>query len=119
MTDSTEPTPLQRALIDACLFAGTHDMPAAPQPRDFAIQPSAAGQTVATYVGENHVITVTVDSDGTTKFGVAELFWTHDDSDPEREPCDYCETEHSLPVTTVYLPGDAPAEATLIAGGTR
>ncbi|MFR9767085.1 hypothetical protein [Nocardia sp. SC052] len=118
----TEQTPLQRALAEACEFTIRHGVHQPLRPEDFGIQRSAIGLTTATYVDSDHAVTVTVDSHGQARFGVAELFWMHLEADEDRDPCADCgecsncgatEAEcecRRRPMVTVYLPGDAPAE---------
>ncbi|WP_280411708.1 hypothetical protein [Nocardia asiatica] len=113
---TTEQTPLQRALAEACEFAKRHGVTSRICPDDFGIQRSDIGLTTATYVDGDHAVTVTVDRYGETRFGVAELFWTHLEADEDRDLCDYCEAADpdqidGRPMVTVYLPGDAPAQA--------
>ncbi|MEV0031403.1 hypothetical protein [Nocardia sp. NPDC050793] len=117
-------TPLQKALAEACAFALAHGVEGPLRPSDFGIQRSDAGVTNATYVDASHAVTAFVDHHGNVRFAVAELYWVHNESDEDREPCGNCgecancgevecECEPSYrprPETVVYLPGDAPAE---------
>lgn len=112
-------TPLDTALDEAIAFATAHGVDSTLRPTDFGIQRSEPGFTTATYVDGDHVVTVTINPGGRTSIGVAELAWVHDESDEARDPCDYCgECENCgepecacpqpRPMTTLYLPGDAP-----------
>ncbi len=113
---------LEQALIQACEFAKAHDADEGIIPADFGIQHSTTGQTTATYIDGDHAVIMTLDSDGTTTLGIAELVWIHDNADGDRLPCDYCEYNpddfpnasegddyFGPPMHDVYLPGDAPA----------
>jgi hypothetical protein len=115
--ETTERTPLQIALTQACEFAIAHGVQPPITPEDFGIQATGDGLTTATYVDGDHAVTVLVDPYGSAKFGVAELDWIHLESDEDREPCECCEfdeDEHFFgrPLINVYLPGDAPAPVT-------
>ncbi len=118
MPDTIERTPLQIALIQAGEFAIAHGVEAPISPDDFGIQRSSAGWQHATYVDSSHAVSVTIEPDGAAILRIAELWWVHDQGDDEREPCDYCEPDgfddreqfRGVPLTDVYLPGDAPAE---------
>ena len=107
-------TPLEKALADACAFAIAHGVEQPITPSHFGIQRTEDGLVNATFVDSSHAVTVFVDHHGRASFGVAELYWVHAEVDEDRDICDYCEvidTEgFARPVTTVYLPGDAPAE---------
>ncbi|MGV9818400.1 hypothetical protein [Nocardia xishanensis] len=116
-------TPLQKALAEACEFAIRHGVDGSIRPDDFGIQRSDIGLTTATYVDGDHAVSVTVDRYGHASFGVADLYWVHLEADESREPCTNCgecancgEVECECaplgrPMTTVHLPGDAPAAA--------
>ncbi|MGI5222199.1 hypothetical protein [Nocardia sp. CA-290969] len=116
-------SPLETALTEAIAFAQAHGFDEDPAPTDFGIQRSPVGVTLATYVGAGHVIRAIVTRGG-AKFAVGEIEWVHDAADEARELCDYCELEEpgafvSPPMTDVYLPGDAPAAADVLARGSR
>ncbi|WP_029899548.1 hypothetical protein [Nocardia brasiliensis] len=116
-TPPAEPTPLERALARACEFAIAHDVAEPITPADFGIQRSDTGLTTATYVDADHAVTVTVDRHGEARIAVAELSWIHNEADSDRDCCDFCEYDlddldnYGPPMHDVYLPGDAPAEA--------
>ena len=123
MPDQTlTPTTLQVAIGEAVEFARRHGVDSI-DPLAFGIQPSDAGITTATYVDGDHAVTVTVDRHGHTSIGVAELDWIHHEADETRDPCECCgECEGCYetvcecpppapPMTTVFLPGDAPRAA--------
>jgi hypothetical protein len=120
MPDTTDRTPLRIALTQACEFAVAHGVETPLAPEDFALQRSESGWQHATYVDAYHVISVTIEPSGEAVLRVAELWWIHDQGDDEREACDYCEGAgfddrpqfRGVPLTDVYLPGDAPAEVT-------
>jgi hypothetical protein len=88
---------------------------------DFALQRSEAGMTHATYADGDHLVNVYVDRDGKPTYAVAELAWVHDDADPDRDLCDFCEVigreaigelddDEDDGLLRVYLPGDPPIE---------
>lgn len=108
-------TLLEAVLTAACAFAVAHSVDPAIRPHDFGIQRSGAGVTVATYVDADHAVTVTVNRDSSHTIGVAELHWTHNQTDNDRDICDYCEivdprTFTARPVTDIHLPGDTPPQ---------
>lgn len=111
---STTPSPLQRALIDAIALAELHGVEHRIVPEDFGIQRSASGITNATFVDADVAITVLVDRHGRTTIGLAELDWIHF-PDPDHaisdDDCDSCGEAAQPPVRTVYLPGDDPRVA--------
>lgn len=102
-------TPLERALTEVCEFAKAHGVDASITPADFGIQRSHPGVTIATRVDADHAVHAVIDRYGRASFGVAELFWLHDDSDEDRDVCDYCEVIEPRAFVDVYLPGDGPA----------
>lgn len=108
------PSRLTIALVTACAFAREHGVEHPIDPSDFAIQRSDIGYQRAIYADADRAVTVTIDPEARVHIGVAELYWIHDEGDDEREPCDYCEPDGSpeqfrgVPLTDVYLPGDAP-----------
>lgn len=102
----TGPT-LLAVLAEACAFAVEHGVDPAICPEDFAVQHRAPG-IHAVFMNADVAMIVVLDRHGTATFGVADLDWRHfPDSANGTEPCgDYCKP--SRPMTTVYLPGDAP-----------
>ncbi|WP_063039682.1 hypothetical protein [Nocardia pseudovaccinii] len=116
-----ELTPLEQAIEQAIAFAEAHGVDVADLTRhDFGIQRSDPGFTHANHVSPTHVIAVTIGGVDGVNIGVAELDWIHypiDDGCARCEPdecdacgADPCACEPAVPMTTVYLPGDAPAE---------
>ncbi|MGY2116645.1 hypothetical protein ACW9HR_22295 [Nocardia gipuzkoensis] len=87
---TTEQTPLQRALTEACEFARRHGVAERIHPDDFGIQRSDIGLTTATYVDGDHAVLATIDRHGRARFSVAELCWAHLDVDQGRDPCRDC-----------------------------
>ncbi|WP_280381027.1 hypothetical protein [Nocardia wallacei] len=120
-------SPLHQALTDAIAFARAHGVETPLTPGDFGIQRSDAGLTHATYIGDGHVVTVLVDRHGHGSMAVGEVDWIHDTGDEDRPGCEDCgecmhcgapreacecepfdDTYLGVPLTDVYLPGDAP-----------
>ncbi|WP_146165186.1 MULTISPECIES: hypothetical protein [Nocardia] len=80
-------------------------------PDDFALQRSPDGWSHATHVGIEFVITATIDPDGLAWTNAGDIDWRDQDDD---EDCDDGEGEDDEDgLINVYLPGVAPAGATL------
>ena len=71
-------------------------------PDDFALQRSPAGWSHATWVGPEHVLSVTIDPDGVSWTNVGEIDWIDQDAEYEEPEGD--------DMLRVYLPGDPHTE---------
>lgn len=105
--------PLTEVLTDAAEFARAHGIEHPIAPEDFAVQRSAPGYQHATYLdayvdadGVMSIVSVFVDADGREAFAVGEVEWVHDQSDEDRDLCDYCEVIEASDFVEVPLPGD-------------
>ncbi len=90
---------LQQALGDACAFAIAEGVDDDIEPAAFAFQRSAPSTTCATYVSDDHVVSVTI-ARGQTIIAVGEIDWFAGKGGAWPRP-----------MVDVHLPGDAPAEA--------